>query len=142
MLNIDDNGFKAIPDRVIDWMLFSEKVKDHLLYYTVPQYGDKGEDCITNYSIEECIGHIEKYAKRYGSQSREGQQELDFMKIAHYAQCAYEKYINLPKNKYTEVFVSDDINDMVDKLQIYMYEEMDGVRCKNIKVTVEVTEYE
>jgi len=60
--------------------------------YTVPQYGDVGQDEITNYTADDCVKHLQRYAKRFGTQSRQGQQHLDFMKIAHYAQCAWEKY--------------------------------------------------
>ncbi len=73
------------------WKEFSDVVAEHMRNYTVPQYGDVGEDEITNYSVEDCVNHISRYSKRYGTQSREGQQELDFMKIAHYAQCAWDK---------------------------------------------------
>ena len=78
------------------WKEFSDTLAKHLREYTVPQYGDVGEDEITNYTVEDCVNHILRYAKRYGTQSREGQQELDFLKIAHYAQCAWEKYKNNP----------------------------------------------
>lgn len=81
-------------ERGKDWKEFSDKVYGHIEGYTVPQYGDKGSDLITGYTVKDCMTHIEKYAKRYGQQSREGQQELDFLKIAHFAQCAWEKYIN------------------------------------------------
>jgi len=82
----------ATSEREKQWLEFSERVAKHLREYTVPQYGDVGEDEITNYAVEDCVKQVEKYAKRYGSQSREGQQELDFVKMAHYTQCAWEKY--------------------------------------------------
>jgi hypothetical protein len=74
------------------WKEFSDAIAKHLREYTVPQYGDVGEDEISKYSVEDCVKQVEKYAKRYGSNARQGQQELDFMKMAHYAQCAWEKY--------------------------------------------------
>lgn len=75
-----------------DWKDFSDVAYNHLENYTVPQYGDKGEDQITKYSIEDCVTQVAKYCNRYGKNSREGQQLLDFIKMAHYAQCAYHKY--------------------------------------------------
>ena len=81
-----------MSERERQWLEFSEKVATHLREYTVPQYGDVGEDAITDYTAQDCIKQVEKYAKRFGSQSRQGQQNLDFLKIAHYVQCADEKY--------------------------------------------------
>lgn len=82
----------SMSERERQWLEFSDAIAKHLREYTVPQYGDVGEDEITGYSVEDCVTQISKYAKRYGSNSRQGQQELDFMKMAHYAQCAWEKY--------------------------------------------------
>lgn len=102
----DSNGTKVCPvctctppmsEREKQWLEFSERVAKHLREYTVPQYGDVGEDEITNYTDKTCVEQVCKYGKRFGSQSREGQQELDFVKMAHYTQCAWEKYLNKPK---------------------------------------------
>jgi hypothetical protein len=79
-----------------DWLEFSDRVAKHLREYTVPQYGDKPDDEISRYSVEVCVEAVAKYAKRYDKQSRQGQQELDFVKMAHYAQCAWEKYNKIP----------------------------------------------
>lgn len=81
-----------MSEREKQWKEFSDTVAKHLREYTVPQYGDVGEDAITDYTTKDCITQVEKYAKRFGSNAREGQQELDFIKIAHYVQCAWEKY--------------------------------------------------
>ena len=75
-----------------DWIQFAAKVLEHIELYTVPQYGDKGEDLASDYTIEECLKQAEKYLKRYGKNQREGQQELDFMKAAHFIQMAADKY--------------------------------------------------
>lgn len=84
----------SMSEREKQWLEFSERVEKHLREYTVPQYGDVGEDLITGYNVNDCVEQVTKYTKRYGSQSREGQQELDFVKMAHYIQCAWEKYEN------------------------------------------------
>lgn len=84
-----------MSNRERDWLEFSERVAHHLRTYTVPQYGDIPNDEITGYTVQECVKNVSRYSKRYGTQSREGQQELDFIKMAHYAQCAWEKYNKL-----------------------------------------------
>ncbi len=78
---------KSIRGR--EFSRFAELVVDHIENYTVPQYGDKGEDQCTNYSIDDCIKQAQKYLARYGRNAREGQEELDFKKAAHYIQMAY-----------------------------------------------------
>jgi hypothetical protein len=76
--------------RSIDFSKFTEKVIDHIENYTVPQYGDKGNDLATDYTPEICLHHIQKYAARFGKNARIGQEKLDLIKIAHYAQLAYD----------------------------------------------------
>lgn len=82
-----------ISQRGQDWIRFSEKVLNHIEEYTVPQYGDKGDDHITECSVPICLDHAKKYVSRYGRQSREGQQTLDFLKMAHWTQCAFTHYL-------------------------------------------------
>lgn len=76
-----------------DFCKFADKVIEHIECYTVPQYGDKGEDQVTGYTAEDCIKQAQKYMARYGRNARPGQQELDFIKGAHYMQLAYTKYM-------------------------------------------------
>jgi pyruvate-formate lyase-activating enzyme len=73
-----------------DWRKFSARVEHHIETYTVNQYGDKGEDLATEYTPEYCMQQIKKYAARFGKNEREGQDQLDLLKIAHYAQMASE----------------------------------------------------
>lgn len=75
-----------------DWQQFSANTLKHVEEYTVPQYGDKGVDQITNYTIEDCLKQAQKYIARYGKNARPGQQERDFLKAAHYIQVAATKY--------------------------------------------------
>ena len=84
---------KMIPKtrRGLEWKIFSEKVLTHIDNYTVPQYGDMGEDEIDNWTKEDCILAIKKYLARSGRNSRKGQNELDMLKIAHYACFVYNK---------------------------------------------------
>ena len=48
--------------RGAEWKEFSEQVLTHIDTYTVPQYGDKGEDQIDEWSIESCLLAIKKYS--------------------------------------------------------------------------------
>jgi hypothetical protein len=72
-----------------DWKNFSDDVHSHITVYTIPQYGDKDEDIASDYDIEDCIRSMKKYLARAGRNSRDGQERLDLIKIAHYAQMAY-----------------------------------------------------
>lgn len=67
-----------------EWTEFSFKVLNHVEEYTVPQYGDKGDDNVTDWSAEECFKQIDKYLKRRNSNQRPGQKRLDILKMAHY----------------------------------------------------------
>lgn len=75
-----------------DWEQFEDLVLRHIEEYTVPQYGDKGDDLASDYTPEECMRQVMKYAKRYGRNSRPQEQGRDFLKIAHYAQMAWTKW--------------------------------------------------
>lgn len=82
-----------------DFLKFGAKVFEHIENYTVPQYGDKGSDQCTEYTAEDCVKQAQKYLSRFGRNSREGQQELDFKKAAHYIQMAHDKYIEEQASK-------------------------------------------
>jgi len=71
-----------------DWLEFSGRVLDHIEKYTVPQYGDKGDDQATDYESRDHVKQAKKYLDRYGKNSRPGQEILDLMKTAHYCQMA------------------------------------------------------
>lgn len=81
-----------------EWNEFSSYVRKHLVNYTVPQYGDKGFDQVTEWDAKDLIVQISKYCKRFGTNSRPGQQELDLLKVAHYAcMCYYKLKEDMPK---------------------------------------------
>ena len=73
-----------------DWVEFSFKVVNHIDEYTVPQYGDKGEDQCTEFTRQDFETQIKKYANRMGKNSRPGQDKLDLLKICHYAQMLHD----------------------------------------------------
>lgn len=70
-----------------DWADFSHMVFLHIENYVVNQYGDKGEDQVAGYTVEDVKKQIEKYAARIGKSAR-GQEEAirDCLKLAHYSQ--------------------------------------------------------
>ena len=72
-----------------EWLGFADEVSSHIESYTIPQYGDKGEDIASDYDLEDCIRNMKKYLARAGRNSRPDQDQLDLIKIAHYAQMAY-----------------------------------------------------
>lgn len=79
----------AVSLRGDDWQAFSAAVLHHIEHYTVPQYGDKGSDLASEYTVEQCMQQVKKYAARAATNQREGQDVLDLLKIAHYVQMAY-----------------------------------------------------
>jgi len=77
--------------RAAEWQNFATRVFNHIESYTVPQYGDKGSDQCSEFNESDFITQMKKYLNRYGKNSREGQQRLDLLKIAHYAGMLYTK---------------------------------------------------
>lgn len=84
-------GVLDLSKRGSEWREFSAMVLHHVENYTVAQYGDAGDDQVTNYTAEDCVKAIGKYASRFGTNQREGQDTLDLLKIAHYACLALSK---------------------------------------------------
>ena len=77
--------------RGTEWASFALEVLDHIENYTVPQYGDAGEDQIDDWPIGACLLAMIKYAKRSGNNIRLNQDKIDMLKIAHYACFVYNK---------------------------------------------------
>ena len=86
-LIFDDNSdAEYLSDRGEDWLNFATDTLNHIENYTVPQYGDKGDDQYTDFTAQDFITQIKKYLNRYGKNSRPGQGHLDMLKCAHYIQ--------------------------------------------------------
>ena len=81
----------GLSQRGMDWVVFAAEVLAHIEEYTVPQYGDAGADAVSDYSNADIVCQIKKYAARHGRNARVGQDRLDAMKIAHYAQMLANK---------------------------------------------------
>ena len=79
-----------MTNRGKDWNLFQQQVLEHIENYTVPQYGDKGNDIASEYTTEYCLSQVKKYQARFGNNARQGQERLDLLKMAHYIQMAWD----------------------------------------------------
>jgi len=80
-----------LSNRGKQWIIFSKRVLEHIETYTVPQYGDEPHDQIELWSPQECVRSIGKRCARHGRNSREGQELLDLVKIAHESCLAFDK---------------------------------------------------
>jgi NTP pyrophosphatase (non-canonical NTP hydrolase) len=89
---LEESCETASSQRGLDWIAFSSQVLAHIENYTIHQYGDKGEDQVTEWSAKECVEQAKKYLNRFGKNQREGQEQLDFLKAAHYCQLAADKF--------------------------------------------------
>ena len=81
-------------DRINDWKLFSEQMELHLLSYCIPQYfnEDTQTDQVGAWDSATCIENMRRYINRAGKNLRGPKEALrDMLKIAHYAQFAYDK---------------------------------------------------
>lgn len=76
--------------RATRWIKFAERVFSHIELYTVPQYGDEGNDLASDYTAEDCVNQAKKYTARFGKNRRKGQELLDLIKACHYLQMAHD----------------------------------------------------
>ena len=82
------------------WIAFAQQVLKHIDNYCVPQYGDAPDDAASKFSAEKIISQIERYCARFGKNSREGQDLLDLLKVAHYASILSTKLDEKPAPKW------------------------------------------
>ena len=81
-------------NRIEDWRKFSLQIEKHIEQYTIPQYQheDDSHDQVGIWASDDCINSIFRYLTRFKSHIRGKQETLrDMLKIAHYAQFAYDK---------------------------------------------------
>ncbi len=102
---LDHNNFDHCPvcervkrgmmlDRPGDWKRFSEQIVKHIDLYTIPQYQDENaeKDQVGAWTSKECIDSMQRYINRFGKNARGSKEALrDMLKLAHYAQLAYDK---------------------------------------------------
>jgi len=92
-------GTDFISKRTLDWFEFAGEVARHTENYAVAQYGDEADgDAANDYTVDYCFRQVKKYIERFGRNQRPGQQELDFLKMAHYIQLAMGCYNDEKKN--------------------------------------------
>ncbi|MHA1481929.1 MAG: hypothetical protein ACTSQA_00640 [Candidatus Heimdallarchaeaceae archaeon] len=73
-------------ERAAQFRLFAFLVECHIEKYTVPQYGDKPNDIVENFTQEDINTQIKKYTGRINSNARGERDSLrDCLKMAHYA---------------------------------------------------------
>ena len=81
-------------DRINDWKMFSEQMEQHITQYATPQYfnADTQTDQVGAWDSSTCIENMRRYINRAGKNLRGPKEALrDMLKIAHYAQFAYDK---------------------------------------------------
>lgn len=80
-------------DRLTQWHDFDWQVRQHILEYTLPQYGShEGAEQVDGFTIEDCFVAMQRYINRRHANVRGDVERLrDLVKIAHYAQFAYDK---------------------------------------------------
>jgi hypothetical protein len=84
----------AMSMRGEEWMEFANEVLEHIENYTVPQYGDKGDDRASEYDLAVIAEHIGRYRDRIGSNARGSvEARRDMIKIAHYASFGHDLII-------------------------------------------------
>jgi hypothetical protein len=85
-----------MSNRGDEWKAFSTLVLNHIENYTVPQYGDKPNDQLEEFSVGDCAREIKRYMNRVDSNSR-GEEEVlrDLLKTAHYSCAAYFKKVKI-----------------------------------------------
>ena len=84
---------EGVSKRGQEWLKFSAEVFSHIEEYCVPQYGDAPNDQISEWTIADCLKAVNKRIARHGRNSRPGQEELDFLKMAHEVCIAWNKFL-------------------------------------------------
>lgn len=80
--------------RLEQWKDFSKQVELHVRFYATPQYynEDSKTDQVGAWDSATCVENMRRYINRAGKNLRGPQEALrDMLKVAHYAQFAYEK---------------------------------------------------
>ena len=79
-------------NREVEFYHFAMVVQGHIDRYTIPQYGDYPNDPVEDWTAEECLLAIQKYAKRHKVEQRGRIETLrDIAKIAHFACLTFDK---------------------------------------------------
>jgi hypothetical protein len=68
-------------------------MNSHIIDYTLEQYGNpEGDEQVDSFTVADCWQNIQRYYNRRNSNTRGNVEKLrDLIKVAHYAQLAYDK---------------------------------------------------
>lgn len=88
-----DDGMEKGALGAASYMLdmYSAAMIQHIEFYTVGQYRDFPDDPAAGYSVADCVWQIQRYHRRHGKNARPGQDQVDLLKIGHYAAIAASK---------------------------------------------------
>ncbi len=80
-------------DRLKQWFDFEDQVRLHINTYTREQYGNPdGQEQVETFTATDCWKNIQRYFNRRNANTRGSKEKLrDLIKVAHYAQLAYDK---------------------------------------------------
>lgn len=80
-------------DRLKQWKHFDEQMQRHIETYTLEQYGNpEGQEQVDGFTVSDCWTNMERYFNRRRANTRGNREKLrDLIKLAHYAQLAYDK---------------------------------------------------
>lgn len=74
-----------ISEKTRQWLIFSNKVANHIENYVVPQYGDLPDPMVEEYTVEAIKSKLTHYVGRIGRGVRGiTEEKRDCLKIAHY----------------------------------------------------------
>ena len=79
--------------RLDHWARFNSQMNSHIINYTLEQYGNpEGDEQVESFTVSDCWQNIQRYYNRRNSNTRGNIEKLrDLIKVAHYAQLAYDK---------------------------------------------------
>lgn len=82
-------------DRLSQWKHFNEQMERHIEQYTKPQYGSsEGTEQVDSFTVADCWREMQRYYNRRNVAVRGSKEQLrDLIKVAHYAQLAYDKLV-------------------------------------------------
>jgi hypothetical protein len=79
--------------RLAQWSKFNHQMNSHIIDYTLEQYGNpEGDEQVDSFTVDDCWQNIQRYYNRRNASVRGNREKLrDLIKVAHYAQLAYDK---------------------------------------------------
>jgi len=108
---MDATVFKTETKRGQEWIDFAQEVLKHIDEYSIKQYGDAPNDAVASFTTSQIVSSIERYCARFGKNAREGQDQLDLKKIAHYAAILSNKIKDITPSKNTIKRTYENVED-------------------------------